>query len=100
MPPVFGILGREDLVEPDPPPRPTPPGDLTRDPLAFPAPRDVRLQALARGDEGFLLAMGYSTQRGWGGTHPFVGETPRRRGRGRDRPRPSSASRSASATCC
>jgi alpha-D-ribose 1-methylphosphonate 5-triphosphate synthase subunit PhnI len=34
----------------------------------------VRLQALARGDEGFLLAMGYSTQRGWGGTHPFVGE--------------------------
>jgi alpha-D-ribose 1-methylphosphonate 5-triphosphate synthase subunit PhnI len=29
---------------------------------------------LARGDEGFLLAMGYSTQRGWGSTHPFVGE--------------------------
>jgi alpha-D-ribose 1-methylphosphonate 5-triphosphate synthase subunit PhnI len=32
------------------------------------------LQALARGDEGFLLALGYSTQRGYGGTHPFAGE--------------------------
>ena len=49
-------------------------GDLTRDPLDFPADRDTRLQALARGDEGFLLALGYSTQRGYGRTHPFVGE--------------------------
>ncbi len=37
-------------------------------------PRDMRLQALARGDEGFLLALGYSTQRGYGRTHPFAGE--------------------------
>ncbi len=74
VPPVFAILGREDLVEPDPPPSGAAPGDITREPLAFPAGRDVRLQSLARGDEGFLLAMGYSTQRGWGGTHPFVGE--------------------------
>src|SRR5262249_391137 len=29
---------------------------------------------LARGDEGFLLALGYSTQRGYGRTHPFAGE--------------------------
>ena len=49
-------------------------GDLTREPLAFPADRDLRLQALARGDEGFLLALGYSTQRGYGRTHPFAGE--------------------------
>ena len=33
-----------------------------------------RLQALARGDEGFLLSLGYSTQRGYGRNHPFVGE--------------------------
>ena len=33
----------------------------------------MRLQALARGDEGFLLALGYSTQRGYGRTHPFAG---------------------------
>jgi alpha-D-ribose 1-methylphosphonate 5-triphosphate synthase subunit PhnI len=49
-------------------------GDLTRDPLAFPATRDLRLQNLARGDEGYLLALAYSTQRGYGRTHPFVGE--------------------------
>jgi alpha-D-ribose 1-methylphosphonate 5-triphosphate synthase subunit PhnI len=74
LPPVFGILGREDLVEPDAPATDAPPGDLTRQPLSFPASRDIRLQALARGDEGFLLALGYSTQRGYGNAHPFVGE--------------------------
>ena len=49
-------------------------GDLTREPLDFPAGRDIRLQNLARGDEGFLLALGYSTQRGFGNNHPFAGE--------------------------
>ena len=48
--------------------------DITRDPLEFPAERAERLQALARGDEGFLLALGYSTQRGYGRNHPFAGE--------------------------
>lgn len=48
--------------------------DLTRAPLTFPLSRALRLQALSRGDEGFLLALGYSTQRGFGRTHPFVGE--------------------------
>ncbi|MGO4843215.1 carbon-phosphorus lyase complex subunit PhnI, partial [Rhizobiaceae sp. 2RAB30] len=48
--------------------------DLTREPMEFPMTRDLRLQALARGDEGFLLALGYSTQRGYGRNHPFTGE--------------------------
>jgi alpha-D-ribose 1-methylphosphonate 5-triphosphate synthase subunit PhnI len=48
--------------------------DVTREPLVFPAERDARLQNLARGDEGFLLALGYSTQRGYGRNHPFAGE--------------------------
>jgi alpha-D-ribose 1-methylphosphonate 5-triphosphate synthase subunit PhnI len=34
----------------------------------------LRLQALTRGDEGFVLSMAYSTQRGYGRTHAFVGE--------------------------
>ena len=42
--------------------------------MAFPATRAVRLQALARGDEGFLLGLGYSTQRGYARNHAFVGE--------------------------
>lgn len=73
MPRVPDVLGDEGLIEPDGAPDGEP-GDLTREPLSFPTPRDVRLQALSRGDEGFLLAMGYSTQRGYGGTHPFAGE--------------------------
>ena len=73
MPRVTDILAREALIEPDGDPGGAP-GDLTREPLSMPAGRDVRLQALARGDEGFLLALGYSTQRGYGGNHPFVGE--------------------------
>ncbi len=72
-PRVADILGHEGLIEPDGA-ADGEPGDLTREPLSFPAPRDVRLQALARGDEGFLLGMGYSTQRGYGGSHPFAGE--------------------------
>ena len=75
MPRVTDIIGDDDLIEANPAvPEGTPVGDLTRDPLAFPAERDLRLQNLVRGDEGFLLALGYSTQRGYGRTHPFVGE--------------------------
>ena len=73
LPRVPDILGQEGLLEPDVA-SDAMPGDLTREPLMFPAGRDLRLQALARGDEGFLLALGYSTQRGYGGSHPFVGE--------------------------
>jgi alpha-D-ribose 1-methylphosphonate 5-triphosphate synthase subunit PhnI len=75
LPRVLDVLDREGLIEAtidagtdvltD---------DLTRAPLAFPADRPLRLQALARGDEGFLLGLAYSTQRGYGSTHPFVGE--------------------------
>ncbi len=50
-------------------------GDLTRQPLLLPAARPVRLQNLARADEGFLLSMAYSLQRGFGfDAHPFLGE--------------------------
>jgi alpha-D-ribose 1-methylphosphonate 5-triphosphate synthase subunit PhnI len=75
VPRVTDIIAGEDMIERNPPADPDQPvGDLTRDPLGFPAGRDLRLQNLARGDEGFLLALGYSTQRGYGRNHPFVGE--------------------------
>ena len=74
MPRVTDLLDADDLIERAPPDVGAPVNDLTREPLAFPAERDLRLQNLARGDEGFLLALGYSTQRGFGRTHPFVGE--------------------------
>jgi alpha-D-ribose 1-methylphosphonate 5-triphosphate synthase subunit PhnI len=73
MPRVMELLGDEGLIEPAEQSGEEP-GDITQDALAFPAPRDVRLQNLARADEGFLLALAYSTQRGYGRTHPFAGE--------------------------
>lgn len=73
LPRVMDLLGADALIEPDGDPAPAA-ADLTMAPLGFPAPRPLRLQALARGDEGFLLALGYSTQRGYGNNHPFVGE--------------------------
>lgn len=73
FPRVTDILNDEGLIEPDVA-SDKEPADLTRDPTSFPVDRDLRLQALARGDEGFLLSLAYSTQRGYGRTHPFVGE--------------------------
>ncbi|GGD21113.1 carbon-phosphorus lyase complex subunit PhnI [Aureimonas glaciei] len=73
-PRVTDLLGDEGLIERDVAATADEPGDLTREPLEFPAGRDLRLQALARGDEGFLLSLAYSTQRGYARTHPFVGE--------------------------
>ena len=74
-PRVIDLLNHEGLVEdqavPDGDPEPF---DLTRQPLRFPADRSARLQNLSRADEGFLLAMAYSTQRGYAESHPFVGE--------------------------
>ncbi|HVV79935.1 MAG TPA: carbon-phosphorus lyase complex subunit PhnI [Pseudolabrys sp.] len=70
---VAELLGDSGLIEQSPEEN-GPIGDLTREPLSYPAERDLRLQNLARGDEGFLLALGYSTQRGYGRNHPFAGE--------------------------
>ncbi len=75
VPRVSDFLNSEDLIErelPDEDETEVP--DLTRAPLDFPADRATRLQNLVRGDEGFLMALGYSTQRGYGRTHPFAGE--------------------------
>jgi alpha-D-ribose 1-methylphosphonate 5-triphosphate synthase subunit PhnI len=75
MPRVVTLLNKEGLIEQETPlPGAPEPRDLTREPLAFPASRTTRLQNLARGDEGFLLAMGYATQRGYATSHPFAGE--------------------------
>lgn len=75
MPTIASVFAHEDLLEVDErSEEPVEPFDLTRQPMSFPAERDQRLQALARGDEGFLLGLAYSSQRGWGSTHPLCGE--------------------------
>lgn len=73
VPHVTAILNRDGLIE-EARADDTPPADLTRQPLELPADRALRLQAITRGDEGFVLSMAYSTQRGYGRTHAFVGE--------------------------
>ncbi|WP_319529315.1 carbon-phosphorus lyase complex subunit PhnI [uncultured Cohaesibacter sp.] len=79
MPRVSDLIAEEGLIEPD---TALPddggdwpePGDISRKPIQYPLDRQLRLQALSRGDEGFLLSLGYSTQRGYGRNHPFAGE--------------------------
>ena len=77
-PRVLGdILENEDLIEPDLPlenEKIQPIGDLTRESIDYPAQRDIRLQNLARADEGFIVSLAYSTMRGYGDNHGFVGE--------------------------
>tara|TARA_R110000868_G_scaffold265504_2_gene524377 strand:+ start:10224 stop:11342 length:1119 start_codon:yes stop_codon:yes gene_type:complete len=71
------LLNYEGLIQDEPASADNddaPVADLTREPVTFPAGRDLRLQNLARGDEGFILSMGYSTQRGYANSHAFVGE--------------------------
>ena len=72
-PHITEFLNKDGLIQVEPSGDETPP-DLTRAPLELPANRPLRLQALTRSDEGFLLGMAYSTQRGYARNHAFVGE--------------------------
>ncbi|MCV2367593.1 carbon-phosphorus lyase complex subunit PhnI [Roseateles oligotrophus] len=68
-------LSAQGLIEPALPPDGDPePLDITRDPPRYPLPRCGRLQMLARADEGWVLGLAYSTQRGYAFTHPFAGD--------------------------
>jgi len=74
-PPALARLVADGLVEAaTPSPGDPEPPDITRDPPAFPMNRAARLQMLARADEGWVLGLGYSSQRGYAFTHPFAGE--------------------------
>ncbi|WP_054007334.1 carbon-phosphorus lyase complex subunit PhnI [Cypionkella psychrotolerans] len=73
VPHVMAMLDRDGMIEAEPLGNDVP-ADLTREPMELPGSRALRLQAITRGDEGFILSMAYSTQRGYGRTHAFVGE--------------------------
>ncbi len=75
LPNALASLSAQGLVEPAlPPPGDPEPLDITRDPPRYPLPRCGRLQMLARADEGWVLGLAYSTQRGYAFTHPFAGD--------------------------
>jgi len=75
FPKVVAMLRAEGLLLSRPAPG-AEPGltDITRQALAFPAPRSAQLQTLARGETGGMLALAYSNMRGYGSVHPVIGE--------------------------
>jgi len=71
---VIDLLKREGLLQPVGNDDDTTLKDITREAIKFPAPRSARLQMLARAETGGLMALGYSSMRGFGSVHPTVGE--------------------------
>ena len=74
VPKVVNLLREEGLL-----PQPAvktneKPYDITRYALVFPLPRSGVLQAMARGEEGGMMAIAYSSMRGYGDTHPTLAE--------------------------
>lgn len=72
-PHIFSLLARQGLAKAEED-NGAQPDDITRNPPVYPCSRSSRLQQLVRSDEGYLLALAYSTQRGYGRNHPFAGE--------------------------
>src|SRR6202012_3356572 len=71
---VIDLLKNEGLLKPGDPGDDRSLVDITREAIKFPAPRSARLQMMARAETGGLMALAYSSQRGFGSVHPTVGE--------------------------
>jgi alpha-D-ribose 1-methylphosphonate 5-triphosphate synthase subunit PhnI len=71
---VSNVLRNEGLMAPLPPQAEKEPFDITRESLKFPASRSARLQTLARGESGAMVAFAYSSMRGYGAVHPTISE--------------------------
>ena len=75
LPRVLDLLRDEGLLTTSPHiAKPDRPFDITLESLRFPAPRSAKLQALARGETGGMMALAYSSMRGYGAVHPVIGE--------------------------
>lgn len=73
FPKIVGLLREEGLVDETRRDQ-LPIFDITREAITFPAPRSARLQSLARGEIGAMMALAYSSIRGYGNIHPALGE--------------------------
>jgi len=63
-----GLVSRAEQTEE------TPRKDITKDSIDYPLHRSGRLQMLSRGETGGLLALAYSSMRGFGSIHPTIAE--------------------------
>lgn len=74
FPKVIESMRQQGILAPAQPNPEPEPYDITRKAISFPAPRSARLQTLARADTGSVLALAYSSVRGYGDAHPTLGE--------------------------
>jgi alpha-D-ribose 1-methylphosphonate 5-triphosphate synthase subunit PhnI len=74
VPKVINLLRKEGLLPQPARKAKEEPYDITRSALVFPLPRSGVLQAMARGEEGGMIAIAYSSMRGYGDTHPTLAE--------------------------
>lgn len=76
FPKVIEILRKENLLAPRSSLKKTEARiyDVTRESIQYPAGRSAALQTMARGETGGMLALAYSNMRGYGSTHPTIGE--------------------------
>ena len=72
-PRVLDLLREEGLLEEVEEDR-SEPCDVTMEKLPLPAPRSAVLQTLTRADTGFVSGLAYSDIRGFGMSHPTIGE--------------------------
>lgn len=72
FPKVVDLLRREGLLAPLEPSQEV--LDITRQTLSFPSCRSAKLQSLCRGETGAMMALAYSSVRGFGDIHPCLGE--------------------------
>jgi len=71
---VTDILREQGLVPAAPDGEPSAAVDITQHAAELPLPRSGRLQMLARAETGGVLALAYSSMRGYGSVHPTVAE--------------------------
>jgi alpha-D-ribose 1-methylphosphonate 5-triphosphate synthase subunit PhnI len=71
---VVDILREQELVAPLPPESAREPSDVTQESPVFPVDRSARLQMLSRAETGGVLALAYSSMRGYGAIHPTIAE--------------------------
>jgi alpha-D-ribose 1-methylphosphonate 5-triphosphate synthase subunit PhnI len=71
---VVDLLREQGLVAPAPAPCPAAPTDITQHSAELPLDRSGRLQMLARSETGGVLALAYSSMRGYGSVHPTIAE--------------------------
>ncbi|MBN2509700.1 MAG: carbon-phosphorus lyase complex subunit PhnI [Spirochaetales bacterium] len=73
-PKVVELLQKEGLIRQYAAVEIDPAIDVTRESVSFPLHRSGRLQLMARSETGSILALAYSSMRGYGSIHPTIAE--------------------------